>query len=254
MNNKNHFFFSYPGNKRNEIKHIFDTINNYDVEYIVEPFCGTSAFSYHMSLKHPGKYTYVLNDNNTGLIELYKIMTDDKKRDEFEIKINNICSTMDKTIYNKLDKKTPEGVYIRCKIHKMVAGLFPNDYKYKYIKLNESSMCNFLKNEKVILSCMNGTDIYREYKNKNALIFIDPPYMLSCNSEYDNPNFNIYMYLSYNDMCNEIADIVLCLEDTWLIRFLFKKYTFITYNKTYSLGGKKKTTHTVINNKNIQNL
>ena len=76
---KNHFFFSYFGNKRNEIDNIFNSIKNYDIEYIVEPFCGSSAFRYHMSIKHPGRYTYVLNDNNTLLIELYNIMSDDKK-------------------------------------------------------------------------------------------------------------------------------------------------------------------------------
>lgn len=251
MSNKNHFFFGYPGNKRNEIKHIFDTINNYDVEYIVEPFCGTSAFSYHMSLKHPGRYTYVLNDNNAVLIELYKIMTDDKKRDEFEKKINDICSTMDKTIYNKLDKKTPEGYYIQHKVCRKFAALYPPDYKYKYINFNEAPIYNFLKNENIILNSTSGLDIYNQYKNKNALIFIDPPYIASCNSKYSNPELNIYEYLCNNDICDEKAEIILCLENIWIIKLLFKKYTFITYGKSYSLGAGRKTTHTVINNKNI---
>jgi len=251
MSNKNHFFFGYPGNKRNEIKHIFDTINNYDVEYIVEPFCGTSAFSYHMSLKHPGRYTYVLNDNNAVLIELYNIMSDDKKRDEFEIKINDICSTMDKPIYNKLDKKTPEGFYIKHKIYNIHPGIYKQDYKYKYINCNEAPIYNFLKNEKIIFTSMNGIDTFNEYKNKNSLIFLDPPYMASCNTGYSNPELNIYEYLCTNDICDENAEIILCLEDILIIRLIFKKYTFITYGKKYSNGGRKKTTHTVINNKNI---
>lgn len=251
MSNKNHFFFGYPGNKRNEIKHIFDTINNYDVEYIVEPFCGTSAFSYHMSLKHPGRYTYVLNDNNAVLIELYKIMTDDKKRDEFEIKINDICSIMDKPIYTKLDIKTLEGFYIKSKIYNIHPSIYRQDYKYKYLKINEAPIYNFLKNEKIIFTCDSGLNIYNEYKNKNALIFIDPPYIASCNTRYSNPDLNIYEYLCNNNICNENAEIILCLEDIWLIRLLFKDYTFITYDKKYGNGARKKTTHTVINNKNI---
>lgn len=251
MSNKNHFFFGYPGNKRNEIKHIFDTINNYDVEYIVEPFCGTSAFSYHMSLKHPGRYTYVLNDNNAVLIELYKIMTDDKKRDEFEKKINDICSTMDKTIYNKLDIKTPEGCYIKYKYCGFCRpGLWSLKYNYNEIKLDTIPILNFLKNEKIIYTSMNGIDTFNEYKNKNSLIFLDPPYISSCNTGYSNPDLNIYEYLCSNDICDEKAEIILCLENIWVIRLLFKKYTFITYDKQYA-GNRKKTTHTVINNKNI---
>lgn len=251
MSNKNHFFFGYPGNKRNEIKHIFDTINNYDVEYIVEPFCGTSAFSYHMSLKHPGRYTYVLNDKNALLIELYNIVTDDKKRDEFEIKINGICSTMDKPIYTKLDIKTLEGFYIKNKIYNIRPGLFPLKYNYKYLKVNEAPVYKFLKNEKILLTCMNGIDIYNDYKNKNALIFIDPPYLAACNDMYNSADCNIYKYFFNNDICDNKAEIILCLEDMWIIKLLFQKYTFITYGKNYTFGARRKTTHTVINNKNI---
>ena len=251
MSNKNHFFFGYPGNKRNEIKHIFDTINNYDVEYIVEPFCGTSAFSYHMSLKHPGRYTYVLNDNNTALIELYKIMTDDKKRDEFEIKINDICSTMDKPIYVNLDINTPEGCYIKHKIYNIHAGIYKMDYKYTYIKINDAPIYNFLKNENIIFTNISGVETYNTYKNINALIFLDPPYVMAKNGCYSAPDCNIYEYLCHNNMCNEKAEIILCLEDVWIIRLLFKDYTFITYGKKYSNGARKNTSHMVINNKNI---
>ena len=55
---KNHFFMGYAGNKRNEVGTIYDSIKDKltDIEYIVEPFCGTSAFSYYMSLKHPKKF------------------------------------------------------------------------------------------------------------------------------------------------------------------------------------------------------
>ena len=147
---KNHFFFSYFGNKRNEIDNICNSIKNYDVEYIVEPFCGSSAFSYHMSLKHPGRYTYVLNDNNKQLIELYNIMSDDKKRDELEQKVNNICAVMDKDIYTKLDIKTIEGYYIKNKFYNIRHGTWRPDYKYKPIKLNsvpnDAPILNFLKN------------------------------------------------------------------------------------------------------------
>ena len=68
---KNHFFIPYAGNKRSEVEKIYDSIKDKlnDIEYIVEPFCGTSAFSYYMSLRHPKQFKYILNDNNKYLIE-----------------------------------------------------------------------------------------------------------------------------------------------------------------------------------------
>jgi len=52
---KNHFFIPYAGNKRSEVERIYESIKDKldDIEYVVEPFCGTSAFSFYMSLKHP---------------------------------------------------------------------------------------------------------------------------------------------------------------------------------------------------------
>jgi len=43
---KNHFIFSYSGNKRDEVKGIYDLLDLKNVETIIEPCCGTSAFSY----------------------------------------------------------------------------------------------------------------------------------------------------------------------------------------------------------------
>ena len=245
---KNHFFFSYFGNKRNEIDNIFNSIKNFDVEYIVEPFCGSSAFSYHMSIKHPGRYTYILNDNNKPLIELYNIMTDEKKLDELEQKVNSICAVMDGSIYAKLDIKTIEGYYIKNKIYNIRPGLWKTGYKYKPIKLNDAPILNFLKNEKVIFSTIGGIDIYEQYKNKNAIIFLDPPYIMSCNTYYQTPELNIYEHLYHHDICTPPAEVIFCLESIWLIKLLFRKYKFIAYDKVYQ-ARKKKTTHVIINNK-----
>ena len=78
---KNHFFFGYAGNKRNECETIYDEIKNKldNITTIIEPFCGTSAFSYYLSLKCPKQFKYVLNDNNIFLIQLYVIAKDEKK-------------------------------------------------------------------------------------------------------------------------------------------------------------------------------
>lgn len=246
---KNHFFFSYFGNKRKEIDNIFACIDNYDVEYVVEPFCGSSSFSYHLSKLHPNRYKYVLNDNNKLLIELYTIVKDDEKMKAFEEKINKICSTVDKTVYGKLDKNTVEGYYIVNKIYSMRPGFWNLKYKYKYIRILDSPMCDFLRNENVILSSADGIDVYEEYKKKNSLIFLDPPYLMACNSFYNDAKVNIYQHLYFHKIEHEPAFIMLCLEWSWIIQLLFQNNKVVTYDKKYESCKKKKTTHAVIFNK-----
>ena len=67
---KNHFIFSYAGNKRNEVEQIFDKIDLKDIDTIIEPFCGSSAMSYYLSTLYPKKFKYILNDNSK---EIYNI-------------------------------------------------------------------------------------------------------------------------------------------------------------------------------------
>jgi len=110
----NHFFFSYAGNKRQEIKIIYDEIEPSlkDVKTIIEPYCGTSAMSYYISTKHPKEYKYILNDNNKMLIMLYKLVQEGTKEKEVEDKINkyiikfNECKTNEerKIYYNSILK------------------------------------------------------------------------------------------------------------------------------------------------------
>ena len=59
----------------------------------------------------------------------------------------------------------------------------------------------------------------------------------------------IYEYLFNNNIKNENAKIILCLEYSWLIKLLFKDNTHILYDKKYEIGKKRKTIHTIITNK-----
>ena len=86
---KNHFITSYAGNKREECEEIYRICNFDGITTIVEPFCGSSAISYYISLHYPSKFKYILNDNNKFLIELYKIMKDEDLYTEFMTEIEN---------------------------------------------------------------------------------------------------------------------------------------------------------------------
>jgi len=249
MTNKNHFIFSYNGNKRNELKEIYSVIKNYDVEYIVEPFCGSCAFSFFLSVQYPKKYKYILNDNESNLINLLKILSNKETLEEFEKKINNICSdsNFNKQSYNKL--KGLEGYYIKNKIYCIRIGLFPLNYKYKYIDIKNCKFINFLMTENIKLKNIEGLDIYIKYKNKNSIIFIDPPYLLADNSAYSSPGLIIYEYICNNHIDNETSEIIFSTEYNFMSKLLFINYKQYIYNKK-NLGLKRQNKqHLILYNK-----
>lgn len=255
---KNHFFIAYFGNKRQEVEKIYneikDNIDKYNI--IVEPFCGSSAFSYYIWLNNKDKNkTYVLNDNNNILIELYNICKDEvkfKKLYDDLVKLQE--QTTNKEQYLEIAKRANNDIisYIFVnKIYNIRPGLYPRIpiNKFNFKNFYEAPIIDFLRNAKIIISNKDALDVYNDYKtNKKALIFLDPPYLASNNSWYKDPTINIYEYLCDNDITKEKALILLCLENNWIIKLLFKGKKSIVYNKTYETT-KKQTEHILIMNK-----
>jgi len=109
-------------------------------------------------------------------------------------------------------------------------------------------MINFLRTEKIILSTGCGIDCMNKYDNKNSFIFLDPPYLMSCNDFYKTPDLNVYEYLCETKPINKFkAHIMLCLNDDWIVRLLFKKFIVSKYDKHYE------TKHTNVQHLIIRN-
>jgi hypothetical protein len=250
---KNHFFIGYAGNKRNEVDNIYKKIQPTlkNIKYIVEPYCGTSALSYYISLHEPNKYKYILNDNNKYLIELYKVASSKKKLNKLINKLNILLKDINKEKYKIIiNSDTLEGWIIKNKIYAIRAGLFPTTRKIieSFEYLNTCPMIDFLRTEDITFYNMDAIELYEKFKdNKEALIFLDPPYINTCNDFYKCASMNIYEYLNDNDIQLSKANIILCLENNWIILLLFKKYIIDEYKKTYETS-KKKTTHLLISN------
>lgn len=256
---KNHFLFGYPGNKREEVKTIYDNINFKNIDTIIEPFCGTSALSYYISTLHPKKFKYVLNDINKSLIDLYNIVKDKNKLIEFEKVINDKAKRiLDKQSYINEIKNHKTDIYdwfISMKIYTIRQGLYKTGYKYQFIDLQNCPIVNFLQTENIEISNKEGVDILKENNNKNCLIFIDPPYLLSCNDYYDDAaskSQNIYEYIYDNDIKKMKNKFIIVVEKNWIISLLFQKIpNKIEYKKTYQTT-KRTTTHLLI--KNFRNI
>ena len=253
---KNHFFISYFGNKRCECETIYESIKDKldDIEFIVEPFCGSSAFSYFLSLKHPKKFKYILNDNNKHLIECYKIFSDESKLLNFIETLNEFCENIDKEKYLKIINIDDSlNWFLKHKLYKIRPGLFPNDYdtnkSNKFELLSKAPIINFIRSENITFINSEGVDVFNTYKNnENAFIFLDPPYLQTANSMYLESNMNIYEYFLYNHIADMKAKIMLVVEDNWLIRYLFNKLIIKEYSKTYFNHKHNKTTHLIIYN------
>jgi len=258
---KNHFFIGYAGNKRNEVDIIYETMKD-DIEKIktiVEPYCGTSAISYYISLQHPKKFKYILNDSNIYLIEIYNILKSEKETIKFNKSVNKIVDKINKIesqeekkkYYNSLKENNSVNYYLKHKYYNIRAGLFPFNKTFKCVDLNTCEIVNFLRSENIIISNVDAIEIIEKYKdNKNVLLILDPPYMNVCNDFYIDKNMNIYEYLFNNNIDNMICKVYLILENMWINKLLFQtNHIHEPYNKTYE-GSKKKTSHIIIKKSN----
>jgi len=259
---KNHFILPYAGNKRNEVDEIFKHINFEKKTVIIEPYCGTSAMSYYISKMYPKQYNYILNDNNNLLLELYKIMKDEEKTDNFNKEINSWIDKFNeynndierKEFYiKKLDNEICE-YFIKHKYYTIRSGLYPSFSRIKKIKqynMRDYSIYNFIKNENVELSCCDAIEIIKKNKDNNeAILLIDPPYINTCNNYYINNNMNIYEWIFNNNINEFKSDIHFIVENVWINKLLFKNNLISeSYKKTYQCS-KKKTEHIIIKKNN----
>jgi len=261
MMNKNHFIFPYVGNKRNEIIDFYKYLDFEGITTIIEPFCGSSAMSYYIAQKHPGKFKYILNDNNEILLRLYNTFKDepgiDKLNEEINYFIDDFNSYEDdktrKHFYkNKIKEDTLLTYFIKNKICSIRPGLYPlinTKKKIKNVDLRKHGVYDFIKNEDVIFEFGDGIDFYIKHAgNASVMILMDPPYVNSCNGFYDNPKGNIYEYLHDNDIQKNKAKTYLILENIWINKLLFRNSNLLfEYAKTYE-SSKRKTSHILISN------
>jgi hypothetical protein len=251
---KNHFYIPYFGNKRQEVKNIYENIDFTNITTVIEPFCGSCAMSYYISTQKKG-LKYILNDNNKYLKEMFELLMDDDKIDkfekDFEINVKSFKNNKER-YYQIVGENNLLSWIIKHKICSFQPGSFPlatRAYK-ETINLKSCPIYNFFKNNDITFCCDCGLSIYEKYKNsKNNLLLLDPPYLQSRNNYYLNPDTNIYDYLHNNDINNENAEIILILENVPVIKLLFKhnKVKF-EYDKKYEVS-RKKTSHIIIGKK-----
>ncbi len=265
---KNHFFFAYSGNKREEVERLYNLIDLKNIKYIVEPFCGSCALSFYISLKHPKKFKYILNDFNKSLFDMFNLVKDKDKVEKVEKIINNWVLEINKIKDEKKRKSYYDNIF---KLDNLESYIFVHKYycvraglcllrkdkegnlkDYKKFYFKEYPIYNFIINEEIDFYNIDGMELYNKYKDNNqALIFMDPPYIKTDNSWYNRGgnkgNMNIYEYLYNNQITKQKAKIYLILENMWIIKLLFNNLIIDEFNKLYQ-PSKKFTSHFIISN------
>ena len=252
-----HFIFSYAGNKRKE----FQTFNEYikydGIKNIVEPFVGSAAISFNIYKEHKDKFNYYLNDNDKYLYETYLLLKNEDIEEIF-IKLNEIKNTVkNKEDFLKIYKKEEHSIYeyiyfrkastFRMGMFNEERGITKSNYKPTKLLLE---FVEFVKSANVFITNDDWSISYNKYKDDDeSSIFLDPPYIASCNNMYGNATVNIYEYIYENNIKNNISNIYLILENIWIIKMLFKENNIlIEYDKKYEMS-KKNTSHILISNK-----
>ena len=256
MSSKNHFFFSYTGNKREEFdkiyKNIKEDIENRQINTIIEPFCGSCCISCKLSELYPKRFKYKLNDLDENLINLMKLCKDEVEWNKFVEKINKTVQEIDtkEKYLNIINKKDLLGYFIMKKIYNIRCGLYKADYKPQIYNFDNLPIVKFLRNEDIEFSCIDGIDFYKQNKDISTnLLFIDPPYLLSDNSSYEVKKTKLYEYCSYNPINNENGYIIFSLNKNLLVDLLFSKSKkYIEYEKKYKMSLRPIVKHVFISN------
>lgn len=261
---KNHFIFSYAGNKRNEIIQFMDYIDFNNKKNIIECFCGSSTISFHIWKKYGNQFNYHLNDLDNKLIDVYFLLRD-KSIEEIEDNINIIKN---KFLSYENDKERKEyfnneivksnNIYnyiFNKKYSTFRAGLCPSLKRIPKSDFKISAECQqfieFIKSPNVYIYGDDWKNIFNKFKDQNdAIIILDPPYMFSCNRNYEKQDCSVYEYFFNNSISYNDANIYFILEDIWIIRLLFQNQKILLqYDKKYELRTKKTTKHIIISNK-----
>jgi len=241
------FYFSYSGNKRNEMQYIkkYVNLNNYDT--IVEPFGGSCAFSrFFYDIDKTKKY--IISDIDKNIIyfcnnfhkDSDKIINDSLN---YMNEINN-CNDFKKYIKN-IDYSDLSKFLIYRTWFNLRPGLY-SEQKPKYLSLMKNKIkLNdfFINNEYLERDYKEQLNLFKH--DEKTLIFLDPPYILSCNALYDNPSIDWEFLYDWVRSCS--CKFILVVNDNIFMRLLFKEYLKESNDKIYE-GSKKKVSHNIYTN------
>jgi site-specific DNA-adenine methylase len=264
---KNHFPFSYKGNKRNEIENIINNIDFKNKKNIVEPFTGSSAMSFGIWKKYGNQFNYYLNDIDEKVVKVHNLLRNETIQN-IEDNVNrvrqDVLSQEDKKEFHKSINENNRDIYDYIYVSKYcMRGLthlchidtekWKNEKRlltsYKFTS-SQLQFIEFIKSPNVFITNNDYKTIYEEHKNNSkSIILLDPPYVNSDKSFYHSNDTEIYTYLSNNSIKKNKASIYVIVDDNWIMRIVFKDTNVLSvYDKTYEIIHRQ-VKHVIFSNK-----
>lgn len=240
--------FGRLGNKEKDIKHFKHLLPTENIKNIVEPFGGSFAVIRKV-FNDTEKYNLFVNDNDDVLIEIFK---NPKKYADLCKKMNDIASTcltengiVDHRIFEKkvnesdIDQKNE--LFCFWKREKIVKRRM-----VRYTK-NFNVDANIKLMGKINFSFDDYMKVLEKFKkDKNTFIFIDPPYLYSDNSNYSQQRRKsgqdmtdiVYKLFEFIKDKKTKAKVMIVINSNHLIRWIYKDYIKMEYEKKYGLSGR----------------
>ena len=253
----------YPGGKTRACKVLDEIISvNYDIEKydcLISPFFGGGSFEFYFQNKY-GKHIYA-NDKFTPLYNFWTQAQNNK---------DNVCTTLrqliniDKKQFQEYQNKVIEcepfqqALYFfiinRCSFNgSTLSGGF--SLEASKMRFTPSSINNI---EKLNLSNIDFSNedfstFLEKHKDKNALIFLDPPYYIE-NSKLYGSKGNLHESFQHSELFVQLknySDWILTYNNCDFIRELYKDYTILDVNWSYGMNKTKKSSEIVILSKKL---
>lgn len=254
-------FLKWVGGKRQLLgsinKHIPNKISTY-----YEPFIGGGAIFFHNQPKKA-----VINDLNSELINVYKIIKDypnelieDLKNHKNEADYFYETRALDRSPeYSSLSniKKASRIIFLNKTCYNGLyrvnnAGEFNSPFgRYKNPNIvNEitiKAVSNYLNKNKIEILNLDYEESLKNIR-KGAFVYFDPPYHPVSKSSnftgYNQGGFDRYDQIRLRDVCNKLNEkgikFLLSNSDTPLIKDLYKDYNIILVKATRSINSNAK--------------
>jgi DNA adenine methylase len=249
----------YPGGKTRACKIIENILIEYfkieDFDNIVSPFFGGGSFEFYLQNKYDFKL--IVNDKFIPLYNFWKQIKLDKYSLCNELRHVKSVSKEQfinyrKTIMNvdELHQSIYYFIINRCSFSgATLSGGFSNEASNKRFTLSSINRIESLDFTNIDIFNEDFSDFIPKYTNNKSLIFLDPPYYLENKSKLYGNNGDMHEDFNHLLLFN-----ILKSKKKWLmtynncdyIRNLYKDFTIIDVNWTYSMNLTKKSSEIII--------
>jgi len=235
------------GNKKNELKLLLPIIEPHltTSTIFVEPFCGSSIVSFNVFKKNKN-IEFHINDLDPLRIKFYKNMTQEKERKKLYELEKEILEKGEELYYSIVRGKDDDYLkyVISKRIHSFRHGLYPTNKKIILHEISDNWK-DFLN--KTVITNEDYLHIIDKYKdNKNAFLYLDPPYLDSYNSSYGTYNKNkncdahlkiidnAELYIKLLDLLNTgKCKVLFSINNCAITNYIYKDYIKDIYNHKY---------------------